>query len=533
LSTTSIAEPRVGGRALTSYALQALSDRAPVVAGLLVLAVALMVISAIPVGVFYDDGQYLILAKALATGEGYRYLNIPGHPAATHFPPGYPAFLAVLWWLWPSFPGNVALFQSANALLFGIAAAGWTHFTTTRLRLDPRAALAAVVCFSLGIPVILTTNVLFSERLFFLLLWLAVVAAEGALDDEESARAPILAGLLCGLLALVRTIGVAGGATVILLLARRRWRAAALFTLAMAACLLPWQLWSGAHAHEVAPALSASYGSYSGLLADTYREGGVRFFTAVVRKNLGEVARPLMILFSPADWQPLRLLLLVPLVVALGLGVRRAWRATPALVTFLAGYVAIVIVWPFAPDRFIWGIWPLIGILLVAGAIEVIGWRPNDRRRWARHVVIAGLGIAAVGYLRYNAYGYAKRWYDSAQRSAAESARPLAQWVVENTRPGDVVATDADPLIYLYTGRQAVPNVGWALSEYLEPRSVAPRRAETRAIVERYAPRYLLVTSPGAPAAQGVEAMMKATPPELRLVAVLPGGGAVFAPVAR
>src|SRR3954463_7552255 len=50
-----------------------------------------------PVGIAQDDGLYVILAKALATGQGLRFINLPGAPAGVHYPPGYPSFLAVLW----------------------------------------------------------------------------------------------------------------------------------------------------------------------------------------------------------------------------------------------------------------------------------------------------------------------------------------------------------------------------------------------------------------------------------------------------
>ena len=72
----------------------------------IVIAAVIAAIGPYPVGVFYDDGIYLVLAKALATGEGYRYLNIPGTPAATHYPPGYPIVLAALWKVTPEFPRN-------------------------------------------------------------------------------------------------------------------------------------------------------------------------------------------------------------------------------------------------------------------------------------------------------------------------------------------------------------------------------------------------------------------------------------------
>ena len=79
------------------------------------LAVTMAAFQPLPVGVWVDDGHYVILARALATGEGYRYLNLPGAPFATHFPPGYPAFLAVLTRLVPAFPTNVRVFPRMEA----------------------------------------------------------------------------------------------------------------------------------------------------------------------------------------------------------------------------------------------------------------------------------------------------------------------------------------------------------------------------------------------------------------------------------
>ncbi|MGH7605804.1 MAG: hypothetical protein ACREME_00565, partial [Gemmatimonadales bacterium] len=46
------------------------------------------------VGVFYDDGLYAGLARALGTGQGYVHLHLPGTPAAVHYPPLYPLVLA-------------------------------------------------------------------------------------------------------------------------------------------------------------------------------------------------------------------------------------------------------------------------------------------------------------------------------------------------------------------------------------------------------------------------------------------------------
>src|SRR6266699_2678187 len=89
--------------------------------GALAVAAGVAAIDLRPVGILHDDAMYVILARSLATGQGFRYLNLPGSPPATHFPPGYPALLAVLWKVFPRFPANVLAFKAANALLLAIA----------------------------------------------------------------------------------------------------------------------------------------------------------------------------------------------------------------------------------------------------------------------------------------------------------------------------------------------------------------------------------------------------------------------------
>ena len=45
----------------------------------------------------FDGAGYAILGEALASGRGYREINLPDSPRHAHFPPGYPAALALVW----------------------------------------------------------------------------------------------------------------------------------------------------------------------------------------------------------------------------------------------------------------------------------------------------------------------------------------------------------------------------------------------------------------------------------------------------
>src|SRR5215472_4447491 len=63
-----------------------------------VLILVLLFVSAIYVaaitpssfGFYLDDGVYMVKAKALATGHGYRILSLPGEPVDAKSPPLYP-----------------------------------------------------------------------------------------------------------------------------------------------------------------------------------------------------------------------------------------------------------------------------------------------------------------------------------------------------------------------------------------------------------------------------------------------------------
>ena len=94
---------------------------APVAIAAVIIATLCLLRRPFPVGIAQDDGLYVILAKALATGQGFHFINLPGAPAGVHFPPGYPLFLAGLWRVTSSFPANVLAFAVANMVLLGVA----------------------------------------------------------------------------------------------------------------------------------------------------------------------------------------------------------------------------------------------------------------------------------------------------------------------------------------------------------------------------------------------------------------------------
>ena len=503
---------------------------AAAVAAIVVLALALRAIDPLPVGGMYDDGMYVILAKALATGHGYRWINIPGAPAATHFPPGYPALLSLLWRAFPSFPANVLAFKALNALMLAVAAASLVYFAHRRLRFSTPAAALVAIAGCAAVPTLVLSTLVMSETMFLAGLCLLLPFAERVADGERADWEPLLLGVLTAGLTLVRTQGVALAAAVLVaLLIQRRWRAAAWFVGAFALCVAPWQLWQTAHRGAVPTAMRGSYESYGGWLAHGFGTSGIALAGRTIARTGAELFANVVVMSGAGLPLVARAVAAFGALALFGLGLARLRR--PAVVTFLfiCAYLAIVLLWPFTPSRFVWGVWPLLTLVMAAGVSMVWRFRPDHAAlRLAR--VGAGMVIATIvlGYATYTTRGYRGRWWSSIPRHAGEITRPLVRWTLQHTRPNAVVASNAEPLLYLYTGRSSVPVASLSIDGYFAPASVASRVDALRSILRAYPVDAVAVMANDSVGA-AARALSEGPAPELVFRDSIPNG-VIFAP---
>lgn len=498
---------------------------AAALAAFVVFLVGIMVIEPLPVGVARDDGMYVMLAKSLATGQGYRWLNLPGAPPATHFPPGYPALLSLVWRVFPAFPANVLVFKALNAVLLAVAAAGLVIFATRRLGYSPLAAALVSVIGCIAVPTLVLSTLVMSEMLFLALLLPLLLLAERVADGQPRTRSAILLGACVAALVLVRTHGIAlAGAVGLVLLLRRRWRELAAFCVAFAVCIAPWQLWQSHHMGIVPPPLRGNYESYGSWLARGFGSGGLALAGRTVARTSFELFGNFAVMAGAGMPMLPRVIAAIATVALLALGVWRLRHRSLVACLFLCAYLAIVVLWPFAPARFVWGIWPLVTLVVATGAIAVWDWMPlRTPLRVTRYAALAATALVACGYGLYTARGYRGHWWSSIPRQVAELDRPLVQWVLRNTRPTDVVATNAEPLVFLYTGRRSVPVGAFSADEYFTPPAVASRTAELRSILQAYPATIVAILSNDSieTAARGLAA---ARPPMLTLRDSMPHG---------
>ena len=493
----------------------------PVVVVIVVLLTAILSVTPWPVGAYEDDAIYTLLAKALASGEGYRMINLPGTPAATHYPPGYPFLLSLLWRVWPEFPDNVVVFKFANAVLLAAGAAGIYLFARRRLEYTATGAGVLAIAATAAMPMLQLTGLVLSEPLFLAIAFVVFLAIERT-AATGSLRDAAATGVLLGILCLVRTIGVvAVAAALLLLVARRHVRAAIVAGLVAFVLVLPWQLWVSAHQAELQPVLQGKYGPYLSWVFDGYRTGGVEFARGVFIQNLAGMANTLSYLVMPANAFWPRLVSLVLLGLVLIAGLRLLSRRAPTLVLFCVLYLLLLVAWPFHPYRFLLALWPVLLILAVGTGVALWRWQPEGTSRRAfRFVALGGVACLAIGHAAYNWHEYqAEAWVDL-QRRAGISARPLVEWVDRNTEPGDILATEHDVVVYLYTGRQGVPVSTFLPSQFLAPFTPVENAHWVGTIVQTFEPRYLIT---GFPAHVAAADTLATTPqPPLRRAGSIP-----------
>ncbi|MDX1662015.1 MAG: glycosyltransferase 87 family protein, partial [Gemmatimonadota bacterium] len=207
-----------------------------------------------------DNATYYALAEALATGRGYVDLIAPGHPPHAVYPPGYPAFLVPFYWL---FSGSIVGIKAAS-LVAGAVVLWATWRVARRDPAVPAWAAAAAVGLVGLYPVFLDyAHWVLSEMTYLAVTLLAIGAflgAEGypagpAGDDGEGSEADGWTGswtIGLGLALasfLVRTAGLALLLAALLhALLKRRWRRAGAAAGVTAVGVVPWLLWTSAHA---------------------------------------------------------------------------------------------------------------------------------------------------------------------------------------------------------------------------------------------------------------------------------------------
>jgi hypothetical protein len=457
------------------------------------LAAGLAVVDGLPVGVVADDSMYVILARALSTGQGFRFLNVPGLPPGTHFPPGYPALLALVSFVAPAFPDSVVVFKAINAVFLAAASVSIAVLLRGRIGVGAGWAVVAGIATAVSVPLLTLSSMVLSELFFLALLLLMLPPLERLVDAPQPRGRVVLLGAGIAVCALVRTHGVVLlPAVVLALAARRRWRDAALVSGAAIVGMLPWQLWVARYGGTLPAPLLGMYDSYAAWWLRGLRDMGPSMIGATLAKTVPETTVMLSVLFSPFRGSLAHAVTLAALAFLAVAGCVVAWRRAPVTLLFLAGYLTIVLIWPFQTARFVWAVWPLLLALVLTGASAAL-----SRPAWARPIraaLVIGVAWVAWGYAAYELRAVRGSWWSSIARANTARMAPLVRWIIGNTAPGEVVATEYEGAVYLYADRQALPIVALTPRQYLHEYTPAENASEgLLPVLEAYPVRAVVV----------------------------------------
>lgn len=471
-----------------------------------VLAIYVMRLDRV-VGLFVDDGWYVLLAKALATGQGYALLNSPTPGILPLYPPAFPFLLSLMYRLSPNFPDNLWLLKSVSiAAMMGVGLLAYRYFARER-GLGQGLALLLALAAVLSPPLVfLATSTMMSECVFALIFLATVVLAEKCRQAGNSARGLQLAAF-CGALAavgfLTRSIALALIAAGFLYLLKERLVKSALVFGAVAVLLAaPWVMYTRLHTptpeqqkeqggHIVLPYTQQFWQrragfNFSGSI--TVADLPARVWNNAVEISGRDVGRIVLTPLFEALRDPYKeaqservkaggsgdtwsISFLLSLVAVVGLlaAIRQRITMAELAVPFSLG---ITVLWPWETFRFVLPLIPFVIFYFLVGvkALAALVQRKQTEARAPQLAVavIAGLVVAVnlYGNLTYLAKKLSETPSERPQwLQIFDDAEGMMIWVNRNVPKTDAIATANPPLVYLYTGNKTVaaddPAANW------------------------------------------------------------------------
>lgn len=447
-------------------------------------------------GLMVDDAWYLVLAQALANGEGYRVVSSATVPILPPTPPGFPLVMSLFLRFGPPFPANVLLIKIVSvAACAALAVVTWRY---ARLRGLPPvvgggAAVATVLTPAL---VFLATSTLMAECVFTLTQLLTIVAIERAVrtDARHSRTWTTAAALFAAGSVLLRTPGgVVAAAALVYILVRRRISLAVVYTVVLAAVLAPWLLYARAHEPTVAERQANGGGfafAYSEMMrlriggtpssgratnAELVERVAYNAFNVTAR-DIGGIAAAALYRTPEESGEEVAALggriglhsgsmgnavgtiafsIVVSAITLVGFVTACRERLTAAEIFVTAAFALIVAI-PFWTFRYVVPLAPFLFIYLARG-LKVLAARTADPWRPARIALLCVVGLDVVDHARYIA---AARSSDATVRvdwlADARESEEVFEWMRRNLAEPGYVASTNPGLVYMMTGRKAL-----------------------------------------------------------------------------
>ena len=439
-------------------------------------------------GMMVDDAWYMLLAKSLAEGSGYKLVSSSAVAILPLYPPGFPALLSMVFRASPDFPQNVPLLKSVSiAAMLGVGLLSFVYLRSHRKQ--PVALAGAVAVATVLVPafVFLATSTLMSECVFTLTQLAAVVLAHRGVETSDPRRGVLLtivAATVAAAAVLIRS--AAAGlilAVMLWLIKERRWQHATLFAAGVVLCLLPWLSYSRTHAPTTEQrvqhggAVVYSYGDQFWMrwaggpaagrasasdiparvftnLTDVFARGAGGIFVPAFLRDPGESGEEVISLGpgSMGDFGAMMVISLALSAVVLAGFIATARRQMTVAEFLVPTSIAIVLLWPFWSFRFLIPLTPFLFLYFIAG-LHLL-----TRSLQAVRVTL----LCLIAFYLYDHAGYliqARSPDNSGRVEWIDRTREVdaaLEWIRQNLRDDGPIAATNSALLYMRTGRKSL-----------------------------------------------------------------------------
>jgi 4-amino-4-deoxy-L-arabinose transferase-like glycosyltransferase len=426
---------------------------------------------------FSDAGDYVTLAKSLATTGEYRLISLPGEPYHTKYPILFPWILSLVWRLAPNFPSNI-VYMHWVVIAFSAGFLSLLIFLLPKLSvLDRQRQLLVIGLCALNPALIYASTTIMSEApyLFFSCLALLMLIE---LDHRPGSRSFLFLSAIClAFTFLVRVAGIALlGASLLHLALRKKWMDASKLAALTMAILSPWFYWC--HIHNETNRFP-EYVFNTNYLSDFRQLLETRGVGDFLSKNIIVILIGIpKLLFYPFQ-SDLRIITYLtawaglPILALLFLGFLRCFRGKVNRIVhwYSLVYLAMLLVWPYpSGERFLLPLLPFFYLFVSTEVLEIakrarIRLKSNSVvfGRWNPRVLfsilLAFLIVAGLLSLGSHAVKFGLstlenvKSYEGRNKEMIESI----QWLREQTQPAESVMAYFYPIYYLHTGRKTAP----------------------------------------------------------------------------
>ena len=446
-------------------------------------------------GQVVDDAWYVLLAKALATGQGYTLINSPSSGILPFYPPAFPWLLSLVFRLAPQFPQNIWLLKSVSiAAMLGVGLASYYYFTRLR-KLPVYVAFGIAMAVALSPAfVFLATSTVMSECVFTLAQLLTIITIERGVEVKKSGRSwryALVSSALASFALLTRSMGIGLIAAVfVYLLKERLFRAAIVFGVGVMVCVGPWMVYTRAHAPTLEQRAEQSGNIvYSYIESFWHRRAGDAASGKVTVDDLPErvwsntlqilgndvgtiMAGPLFREATNSGYETLErrgrersiLSLILSALALIGFVAVAREKVTLAEIV-IAFSLAIIVLWPWESFRFVLPFMAFVMFYILMGVQALHRFhqrwqqRTNLRAQWLALGIVAGCMVALslydhVSYLRQKSQPLTAG--QSTWIQLFEENETLLKWLDQKLPKEGVIATPNPALVYLYTGHKTI-----------------------------------------------------------------------------